>query len=92
MIGKVRLEHALEAWEKAKAGEGVVVSDDHLELLAEHFRDADGVEAQVYFLHSFAATNRDRCGLMDPYVLKLSDKGRAILAQASMESVPAPVL
>lgn len=89
MGATVSLEHALAAWDKAKAGEPVIVSDAHLDVLADHFRDDDGLEADVYFRHSSSPQNPHQCGILDAYVLRLSDKGRVLLArQPSAPSHP----
>ena len=85
MGATVSLDHALAAWGKARAGEPVVVSDAHLDVLANHFRDDDDLEANVYFRHSSTPKNPHQCGILDAYVLQLSDKGRAIL-----DAQPAP--
>jgi hypothetical protein len=74
------IELALAKWEAAKTGaEDVIVDDQTLELLAEHFKDDDGMEADVYFRHSSSPRNSDQVGIRDAYVLTLSQKGRDIL-------------
>lgn len=89
MSATILLEHALAAWEKAKAGEPVIVSDAHLDLLADHFRDDDSLEADVYFRHSSSPHNPEQVGVLDAYLLRLSDKGRALL-ESQPTSTPRP--
>ncbi len=73
-------ERAVAKWESVKSGAiNVIVDDQTLDILSEHFKDDDGVEADVYFKHTSSPKNPDQVGIRDAYILTLSQKGKDIL-------------
>lgn len=77
------IELALSKWEKVKAGElGVVVDDETLEILSEHFNPQDTAEADIYFRFTSSPMNPDQVGTRDAYVLTISEAGLQALEGA----------
>jgi hypothetical protein len=66
-----RLNSALAKWQRAKAGERPVISEQELNLLGDHFQQDDGEDASHYFKDSRTIHNPDRVGILDAYVLYL---------------------
>jgi len=83
------ISRALGKWERVKDGAAdVVVDDETLDILSAHFKDQDGTEADVYFRHTSSPANPTGVGLRDRYILKLSEKGRDMLAEHSPVKSP----
>lgn len=79
---------ALAKWERVKQGDDdVVVDDETLEILSDHFHPQDGLEADIYFRYTSSPMNPNQMGTRDRYVLTISEAG--LQALAGLEAGPA---
>lgn len=70
------VELALAKWEQVKMGEdNVIVDDETLEILSEHFNPQDSLEADIYFRYTSSPMNPNQLGTRDCYVLTISEAG-----------------
>ena len=62
------------------AGHTVMLSDAYLDTLADHYKTADGPEADRWFHQLVTEPNPDRVGVLDAYVCYLRDRQPELLA------------
>ncbi len=55
-------------WERLKAGERVIVSNEELDALAARFTDDDGPEAALYFSSVASIPNPQQMGTRDQFI------------------------
>lgn len=81
------VELALAKWEQVKMGQdNVIVDDETLEILSEHFNPQDSLEADIYFRYTSSPLNPNQLGTRDCYVLSISEAG--LHALNDLESPP----
>lgn len=73
----------MESWSRIKAGQRVIVSDETLDALAEHFNPQDTIEASVYFGDVASVPNPKRVGIRDQYIAYLSEYGLKTLRECA---------
>jgi hypothetical protein len=68
-----------KAWEQAKTGQSVIVSDDMLNALTARFYKSNDHEATVFFTHSLTKKNPQRVGILDAYIFEITPSGMNLL-------------
>lgn len=80
-------ELALSKWQQVKDGNvGIIVDDETLEILSEHFNEQDTAEADIYFRFTSSPMNPDQVGIRDAYILTISEAGLQALEVAGASS------